>query len=79
VAGAVRRGLVPIAIGLLVGSAGSVWLAPSLGGLLFGVEPTDAATLTAVAAALAAVGAAACVVPASRASRIDPVAALRQE
>jgi putative ABC transport system permease protein len=79
VTGAMRRGLIPTAIGLLAGVAGSVWLAPSLGALLFGVEPADTATLIGVAIVLAAVAAVACLVPASRASRIDPMAALRQE
>jgi putative ABC transport system permease protein len=79
VTGAMRRGLVPAAIGLLVGGGASLLLSPLLGGLLFGVQPTDPATLIGVAVILTGVAAAACLIPASRASRIDPVAALRDE
>jgi predicted permease len=79
VAGAMRQGLAPATLGLVAGGAASVAAAPLLGSLLYGVEPTDPATLIGVAMALALVAAAACLIPASRASRIDPVAALRRE
>jgi putative ABC transport system permease protein len=79
VAGAMRSGLIPTVMGLLAGVSASVWLAPALGSLLFGVAPTDAPTLASVAVTLMVVAAVACLVPASRASHIDPVAALRRE
>ena len=47
--------------------------------LLFGVEPSDPTTLAAVMATIAAVAALACVVPAWRASRVDPIVVLREE
>ena len=75
----VRQGVRPLVAGLAIGLPGSVLVAPSLGSLLFGVSPTDPLTLGAVAAALAAVALAACLIPAGRATRVDPATALRAE
>jgi putative ABC transport system permease protein len=74
-----RQGLAPVAIGLAAGLAGALALGRALEGLLYGVKPADSMTLAAVAALLLAVGAAACWLPALRASRADPLTALRWE
>jgi ABC-type lipoprotein release transport system permease subunit len=50
-----------------------------LAGLLFGVQPADPLTLSAVAALLTATAVAASYLPARQAARVDPAAALRQE
>jgi predicted permease len=65
--------------GLVVGLTGALAAARLLGGLLFGVAPHDPVTLGAVALLLAAVGVAACWIPAARAARVDPAVALRAE
>jgi putative ABC transport system permease protein len=71
-----------LALALIGGAAGLVAAAASgrvLATLLFGVRPADPATLLAAAAVLAALAAAASLAPALRASRADPVAALRDD
>jgi predicted permease len=73
------QGGVLLAVGLALGVAASLLAARVMRGLLFGVEPHDPATLLAVAAMMAAVGIAACWIPALRAARIDPAVALRSE
>jgi putative ABC transport system permease protein len=73
------RGMRPVAAGLLAGLAGAVVLAISLRRLLFEVTPTDPLTLGAVAAILLGVSGLACYLPARRAARLDPLAALRHE
>jgi len=75
----VRQGMELAAIGILAGLAGSAALTRVMASLLFGVSATDAATFGAVAAILAAVAFAATVIPARRATRVDPMVALREE
>lgn len=75
----VRQALVPVAIGAVVGLLGALALGRAIEGLLFEVSGTDPATLVAVTGLLALVALAASLVPAVRASRIDPARTLREE
>ncbi len=72
------RALVPSAAGLLIGLFAALWLTPYLQTVLFEVTPRDWTTLGIVAVFLAVVAVIACLIPARRAVRIDPVVALRQ-
>jgi putative ABC transport system permease protein len=71
-------GLWLVAAGLAVGSALAALVGRMLRGSLFGVAASDPATLAAVAAILVAVALIACVVPARRAMRVDPMVAVRE-
>lgn len=75
----VGDGLRVTLLGVVLGIAGSMLMARWLTSLLFGVAPWDPQTLAATAAVLLAVAAAACFVPARRATRVDPMIALRAE
>jgi ABC-type antimicrobial peptide transport system permease subunit len=66
-------------VGIVVGLAGSFALNKLLASLLFGVRPTDPITLVAVVATITVVAAVSCWLPAWRASRLDPIAVLRQD
>lgn len=74
-----RGGLLVAGIGALAGIAGAFVVARLLGGFLIGVRPWDPVTFTAVPALLLLVAATAAFLPAQRASRVDPVEALRGE
>jgi predicted permease len=74
-----RQGLELVLAGLAVGAMGAWWQTRLMEKMLYGVKPTDAATFVAVALTLLTVGAFACYVPARRATRIDPMCALRHE
>jgi putative ABC transport system permease protein len=73
----VMRGVRLVAIGAAFGLAGALVAVRFVRVLLFGVEPTDPVTWIAVSAVLMLVGLVACALPARRAMRIDPAAALR--
>ena len=75
----VRQGMELAGIGIAAGLAGSAALTRLMASLLFGVSARDAFTFCAVAAILAAVAFAATVIPAQRATRVDPMVALREE
>lgn len=75
----VRQGMQLTLIGIFAGLIGSVALTRVIASLLFAVSPTDVATFVAVPALLAVVAFAATVIPAWRASSVDPMVALREE
>jgi putative ABC transport system permease protein len=72
-------GLRPALFGLVLGLAASVGAARLIRSMLFGTQPLDPAVFAVVAATLLLVAAIACMVPAWRASRLDPMQALRTE
>ena len=73
----VRRTLAIAIPGIAAGLAAALWVTSLLGKLLFEVSPTDPWTFWSVAALLGTIAVAASLIPARRASRIDPMAALR--
>ena len=72
-------GVRPALLGLVLGLAGSVATARLIRQLLYQTQPLDPTIYAAVAALLMLVAATACLVPAWRASRLDPMQALRTE
>ncbi len=74
-----RQGLTLTAFGLAAGVGGALLVTPLMRALLYGVSSRDALTYVAVVGVLALVSTAACLVPARRATRLDPVEALRAE
>ena len=73
------HGLTLALVGLVAGLATALMLTRLMKALLFEVSPNDPATLAGVAALITVVAAAASLVPAVRATRVDPIAALRDE
>jgi ABC-type antimicrobial peptide transport system permease subunit len=74
-----RETLTTVAVGLAIGGVAAVAGAPLAKSLSFGLAPNSPGTIVAAAVALASAATAAAVVPACRASRIDPAVALRRE
>jgi len=74
-----RQGLTIATIGIVVGVAGALALSRITRSLLYGVDPADPATFGAVVAVIAAVATVACLVPMLRATRVDPLTAIRAD
>ena len=74
-----REGLVLALIGLAIGIPGSIVLTRLISSQLFGVVPMDPLTISAVAVVLLVVALIACCIPGYRATKSDPLAALRTE
>jgi putative ABC transport system permease protein len=72
-----RRGLIQLAIGLTFGLTGAYYASEAIRPLLVQVTPNDPITLGGIAALLSLVSIAACLIPATRATRLDPLTALR--
>jgi ABC-type antimicrobial peptide transport system permease subunit len=73
------QGLSIAIVGIALGVGGAFGLSRLVRSLLYGVSPSDPATYALVAAVIAAVATAACVVPMRRATRVDPLEAIRAE
>jgi putative ABC transport system permease protein len=74
-----RKGLAHVVLGAVLGLAASLALTRLMSSLLFDVKPTDPLTLAGVTVLLLVVALAACWIPAMRATRVDPIVALRYE
>ena len=72
-----KRAMLLAVVGIVIGTAGAVVVTRYMTTLLFGVKPIDVVTFIAVAMVLALVVLVACIVPARRAAKIDPLEALR--
>lgn len=75
----VGESLVPVLVGLVLGLGGAFGLTRLVRNMLFGVQPADPATMIVAALFLLLTAAFAAFLPARRASRIDPIVALRYE
>ena len=75
----IREGLALTALGIGIGAAAAAAVGQALGTLLFGVAPTDPATFLFTAGALVVTALAATLLPARRATRVDPLVALRHD
>jgi len=74
-----KNGMALTAVGVVIGLAGAFALTRLMSILLFGVQPTDAMTFAVVSAALITAALLACYIPARRATKVDPLVALRYE
>jgi putative ABC transport system permease protein len=73
------QGLRTILVGVVIGIAGSLALTRTVASMLFGVTATDPVTFGAVTLLLVAAALLACYIPARRATKVDPMVALRYE
>jgi len=74
-----RSGMIPVVIGILIGLGASYVGSRLVAGLLYGIAPTDGVTFAGVTIVLGAAALAAAYVPARRAARVDPLAAIRAD
>jgi putative ABC transport system permease protein len=74
-----RQGMFPVLLGAMAGVLGAVAATKAIRSMLFGVTPLDPVSLAVAPALLAAVALLACYLPARRATRVDPLVALRDE
>jgi putative ABC transport system permease protein len=72
-------GMYPVATGLAIGAGASYWISQVMSSLLFEIQPNDPMTYATMIAAVSAVAALACYIPARRVLKVDPVVALRAE
>ncbi len=75
----VGQGMTLALLGIAIGLVGAYWLTQFMSGLLFEVSPTDRLTFIVISLLLGAVALGACLIPARRATRVDPLVALRCE
>jgi putative ABC transport system permease protein len=73
------RGIALVVVGILFGLVGAFWVTRLIQQMLFAIEPTDPGTFVVVSLFFAAIAAIACLVPAWRALRVDPLTALQTE
>jgi len=74
-----REGMTPVALGGMAGMLAALLGTRVLGSMLFGVTPLDPVSFVAAPALLAMVALLACYLPARRATRVDPLVALRDD
>jgi putative ABC transport system permease protein len=75
----VREGMVLVGLGVAIGLVAAIWLTRFAAKLLYGVTPGDVATRVVVVVLVAAAALLACLLPARRATKVDPLVALRSE